>query len=152
MTTVHQPSAVTHNAPCPVCGTYSINPGAQSSALLGVCDVLVIRALETVGKRIVRVDRSRFNRKGTTPWHLCHTLWLPPGVMIDKALEGAWDVIPPLLDVHGCCGITSPQVTQVLDTYVRDLLITGTGHSITDLRYRLEAFLGITVPEAAACP
>ena len=155
MTTTQTPQALKHG-PCPVCGTYSINPGAQSSALLGVCDVLVIRALETVGKRIVRVDRSRYQRLGGRPWHLAHTVWPPNGDMIDKALHDAWNVVPPLLNVHGCCGITAQQVTDVLDAYCRDLLITQTGHDVNELRYRFEAFLGIRVPspttEQAACP
>lgn len=140
------PATVLKHGPCPVCGTYSLNPQAQSSALLGVCDVLVIRALETVGKRIVRVDRSRYQRLGGKPWHLAHTIWQPEASMIDKALLGAWDVVPPLLDVHGCCGITSAQVAGLLDQYCRDLLITQTGHDVTELRYRFEAFLGLVVP------
>lgn len=132
-------------ATCPMCGAKSLPVSYQTSALLAVCDVLVIRALEAVGKRIVRVDRSRFARLGTKPWHLAHTLWQPDKAMTDKALAGAWDVVPAMLDEHGCCGITSHQVTAMLDSYVRDLLITGTGHATTELRYRFEAFLGLSL-------
>lgn len=133
---------------CPVCGAYSGSALAQPPALLAVCDVLVVRALEAVGKRVVRVDRSRFSRMNGRPWHLAHTLWQPDESMTNKALAGAWDVVPAMLDSHGCCGVTSRQVTAMLDAYVRDLLITGTGHSLTDLRYRFEAFLGITLAES----
>lgn len=136
-----------HVTPCPVCGTYAGSPLAQAPALLAVCDVLVVRALELVGKQIVRMERSRFNRMKNRPWHEAHTLWRPRDDMADKALKGAWDVIPAMLDNHGCCGVTSRQVTEMVDGYVRDLLVTGTAHNITDLRYRFENRLGIPLAE-----
>jgi len=136
-----------HVTPCPVCGTYAGSPLAQAPALLAVCDVLVVRALELVGKHIVRLERGRFNRMKGRPWHEAHTLWKPRPDMIEKALKGAWDVIPAMLDNHGCCGVTSRQVAIMVDSYVRDLLITGTAHNITDLRYRFENRLGIPLAE-----
>ena len=132
---------------CPVCGAYSGSTLGQAPALLAVCDVLVVRALEAVGKRIVRAERSRYNRKGTRPWHEAHTIWTPDPSMVNKGLEGSWDVIPAMLDHHGCCGVTSRQVQQMIDSYVRDLLVTGTAHNMTDLRYRFEQFLGIPLEE-----
>ena len=132
-------------APCPVCGAFG-NTLATASPLLAVCDVLVIRALEVAGKRIVRAERSRFRVLGTRPWHVAHTLWRPDPVHVKKSLEHAWDVVPALLDSYGCCGVTSRQVTQCLDAYTGDLLITGTAHSIDELRYRFETVLGIEVP------
>lgn len=139
--------AVETVSPCPVCGAYSGATLAQPSALLAVCDVLVVRALESVGKRIVRVDRSRFSRMNGKPWHLAHTIWQPDESMMNKALHGAWDVVPAMLDSHGCCGVTSRQVTAMMDSYVRDLLITGTTHNLSDLRYRFENRLHVTLPE-----
>jgi hypothetical protein len=106
-----------------------------------------VRALEAVGKRIVRVERSRYSRLGTKPWHFAHTIWKPDVGMVDKGLSGSWDVIPAMLDNHGCCGVTSRQVQQMIDSYVRDLLITGTMHDLSELRYRFEAFLGIPLEE-----
>lgn len=139
-----------HHAPsstgvCPVCGSLNLPIRSQSSALVAVCDLLVVKTLETVGKRIVRVDRSRYARLGDKPWFLAHTLWQPDGSMIDKALAGAWDVVPAMLTEHGCCNVTAKQVVDMLDSYVRDLLITGTGHDVTELKYRFEAILGIPV-------
>ena len=130
---------------CPVCGAYSITQDGRSSALLAVCDVLVIKALETMGKWIVRADRSRFRAKGTRPWHVAHTLWQPDDATVDKALKGAWDVIPALLDSHGCGDVTTRQVTEMLDSYVHDLIITGTAHSLSQLHYRFENELGLPV-------
>lgn len=132
---------------CPMCGQYSGSTLGQAPALLAVCDVLVVRALETVGKRIVRAERSRFNRKGTRPWHEAHTIWSPDDKMVEKGLEGSWDVIPAMLDNHGCCGVTSRQIQEMMDSYVRDLLVTGTAHNITDLRYRFESRLGLSLHE-----
>ena len=133
---------------CPMCGSYGAGHTlASAPALLAVCDVLVVHALGTVGKRIVRVERSRFRRLGSRPWHTAHTIWRPDPVMVDKGLSGSWDVIPALLDNHGCCGVTSRQVTEMVDRYVRDLLVTGTEHSITELRYRFETYLGVPLAE-----
>ena len=130
---------------CPVCGAYSVNPEGQSSALLAVCDVLVLKALETMGKWIVRADRSRFRALGTRPYYLAHTLWQPTDETVTKALRSAWDVVPALLDGHGCCDVTSIQVTAMLDSYVHDLVITGTPHRLRELAYRFTDRLGLPV-------
>lgn len=132
---------------CPMCGAYSGTTLAQAPALLAVCDVLVVRALESVGKQIVRAERPRHRMMGTRPWHLAHTLWRPEEPMVMRGLKGSWDVIPAMLDNHGCCGVTSRQVQEMLDRYVQDLLVTGTAHNLTDLRYRMEAFLGVALAE-----
>lgn len=134
-------------AACPVCGAYGGVTLSQAPALLAVCDVLVVRGLEAVGKRLVRAERSRFSRMGTRPWHEAHTLWRPDAAMLDKGLAGSWDVIPALLDSHGCCGVTTRQVTDMVDSYVRDLLITGTRHDLSELRYRMETVLGVPLGE-----
>ena len=128
-----------------MCGAYSIQQETQTSALLAVCDVLTVKALETMGKWIVRADRSRFRTLGTRPWYVAHTLWQPDDVVVTKALRGAWDVIPPLLDQYGCCGVSPLQVTEMLDLYVHDLCITGTEHTLGDLKYRFEDRLGLPV-------
>lgn len=131
-------------AACPCCGTFSVL--AQPPALLAVCDVLVVRALEAVGKRIIRADRARFNQRRGRPWHEAHTIWTPDTGMIDKGLAGSWDVIPALLDNYGCCGVTSAQVQNMIDSYVRDLLVTSTPHRLDELRYRFDEFLGVSLP------
>lgn len=136
-----------HAVPCPMCGAYGGTTLAQAPALLAVCDVLVVRALEAVGKRMVRVERSRFSQMAGRPWHEAHLLWRADESTIGKVLTGSWDVIPAMLDNHGCCGVTSGQVTRMVDQYVRDLLVTGTAHNLTDLRYRFESYLGISLAE-----
>lgn len=133
---------------CPVCGAYSLAPEGEMSALLAVCDVLVLKALEKMGNYIVRAERSRYRALGTRPHYVAHTMWPVPDETVDKALKGAWEVVPALLDVHGCCDVTSIQVTTMLDKYVHDLAITGTAHSLTGeggLMYRFKSQLGLPV-------
>lgn len=132
---------------CPVCGAYSGAALARPPALLAVCDVLVVRALETVGKHIVRSERSRFSQMQGRPWHTAHLMWRPEESRVTKALHGAWDVVPAMLDNHGCCGVTTLEVTKMLDEYVRELLYTGQPHQLTILRGRFEERLGLTVAE-----
>lgn len=139
---------------CAMCGSYSGTGLASTPALLAVCDVLVVRALEAVGRRIVRAgDRStrgsRFRTMGTRPWHEAHTLWAPDQDMVEKGLQGCWDVLPALLDNHAVGGATTAQVRSAVDDYVRDLLGSSTAHDVNLLRYRLEARLGVAMASAA---
>lgn len=103
-----------------------------------VCDVLVLKALETMGKWIVRSDRSRFRTLGDQPWFVAHTIWQADDQIVDKALRGAWDLVPVVLDTHACCDVAPQRIAQYLDQYVHDLVITGTPHTLSELRYRLE--------------
>lgn len=139
----------TQATPCPCCGSYVESTLGVASPLLAVCDVLVVRALEAVGKRVVRAPKSRGRHAqlGNRPWHEAHTIWQPDEHLVVKTLANAWDVVPALIDTHGCCGATSRQVTRMLDQYVRDLLITGTSHDVDELRYRFETRLGIPTLE-----
>lgn len=130
---------------CPVCGAYSLTQEGQSSALLAVCDVLVLKALEKIGQRIIRADRSRFLRLADTPLHGAHTIWPSDDDTADKVLRGAWDVVPALLDGHGFGGPSSAEITGMLDAYVHDLVITGHRHTMAELAYRFTECLGIPV-------
>lgn len=133
--------------PCPLCGSFVGQTLSQAPTLLAVCDVLVVKALEKVGKMLARNsgNRSRARVATSVPWHRVHTVIKPQPRDIDKGLYGAWDVIPAMLDTHGCCGVTSRQVERMVDSYVRDLLVTGTAHSFEELRYRFNRFLGVPV-------
>lgn len=65
----------------------------DATALVAVVDVLVVKALEAVGKRIVRQDRARFNQLKGRPFHEAHVLWPTDIVTVGKATKGAWDVV-----------------------------------------------------------
>lgn len=131
---------------CPVCGAYSLAPDASVSSLLAVCDVLVVKALEKVGRYIMRVGgRPRQMHMRGRAMHTAHTYWPADDETVSKMLRGAWDVVPAMFDAYGCCGVTSLQVQGMLDEYVHDLVITGTEHNVGDLQYRFETRLGLPV-------
>lgn len=133
---------------CPVCGAYSLAPDRSMSALLAVCDVLVVRALEKIGAFIVRVEgRAAYTYMRNRPLHTAHTHWPTTDDVVTKKLEHAWDVVPAMFDAYGCCGVTSIQVQAMLDEYVHDLVITGTPHDRDELLYRFHARLGLPVYE-----
>lgn len=136
--------------PCPCCGALSLAPDAETVTLVAVCDVLVVKALEKVGNFIRRQPRGTVGRDlRTTPRHLVHTIEQATDEQTARALNGAWDVVPALIDQHGCCGVTSLQVTSMLDDYVHDLVLTGTPHATSELEYRFRSRLGLPVGEHA---
>lgn len=108
--------------------------------LAAAADALVLRALELIGKRLVRVDRSRFSRMGDLAFFEAHLLWQPDSEMLDKALAGAWDVLPRLIQDHAHPDVNPQEVRLTLDRYVRDLIRTKREHTSDELRYRLGAF------------
>ena len=105
----------------------------DATALVAVVDVLVVKALEAVGKRIVRQDRARFNALKGRPFHEAHVLWPTDIVTVGKATKGAWDVVPALLDNHGCPGVDSGRVVTLLDAYVSQLATHGAPHTLARL-------------------
>lgn len=113
----------------------------DATALVAVVDVLVVKALEAVGKRIVRADRARFNALKGRPFHEAHVLWPTDIITVSKATKGAWDVVPALLDNHGCPGVESGRVVTLLDAYVSQVATHGVPHRldrlVTSLRYVL---------------
>ncbi len=134
--------------PCPCCGAYSLAPDADRQTLVAVCDVLVVKALERVGAFIIRGERARYQAAKGRPLHTIHTIWQASDEITDRALRGAWDVVPAVIDSHGCCGVTSLQVRTMLDDYVHDLVLTGTEHTVEGeggLEYRFATRLGMTV-------
>lgn len=137
-------------SPCPACGAYSLAPVAEATTLLAVCDVLVVKVLEVLGRRIVRSPRSRFQEIEATgvPWHRAHMLWMPDDELVELVLRGAWDVVPALLTAHGSCGLPPEAVARELDSYVHDLAVSGTPHTFEQLAERLEHRLGLARPHA----
>jgi len=49
------------------------------------------------------------------------------------ATKGAWDVVPALLDNHGCPGVDSGRVVTLLDAYVSQLATHGAPHTLARL-------------------
>lgn len=122
---------------CSECGCH------RTETLLALCDVLVIKALETIGKRIVRADRSRFKKLGDAEFWEAHTIWQADDFEVNKALKHAWDAIPLLLDTYTFPTVSATRLGAMLDSYVHDLVITGTPHFQNELEYRMSVHLGI---------
>jgi len=141
-------------SPCPCCGAYSLLPDVQTVTLVAVCDVLVLKALERVGTFILRGSRQRYDIVRSRPLSVIHTIWQADDEQTAKALRGAWDVVPALLDIHGeCCDVTAIQVTEMLDGYVHDLVLTGTPHTLHGeggLEYRFATRLGLPIQAQSA--
>lgn len=108
-------------------------------ALAAACDMAVLRALELVGNRVVRAERSRFGsmHRSGRPTAEAHTVWRPEPAQIDAALSGAWSVLPRLTSDHGCCSLKEPALAQILDAYVRELVSAQQPHSFESLERRL---------------
>lgn len=115
-------------------------PTTAQPGLLGAADVLVVRALELVGKRIVRVERSRYRALGGRPFHEAHTVWQPDSEMLTKSLAGAWAQVPQVVRDHARDEVDPAQVALALDRYVRDLVRARRDHSVADLAYVMRAF------------
>lgn len=133
-------------SPCPCCGAYSLAPDHDTTTLVAVCDVLVVKALERVGAFIIRGDRSRYHSVKGVPLYVIHTMWQADDDQTERALKGAWDVVPAIVDHHGCCGVQGEDVVRVLDDYVHDLVLTGTEHTVAGeggLIYRFDTRLAI---------
>lgn len=142
------------SAASPASATTRRNPDARltahgqdvdATALVAVVDVLVVKALEAVGKRIVRADRARFNALKGRPFHEAHILWPTDIITVRKATRGAWDVVPALLDNHGCPGVESGRVMTLLDAYVTQVATHGVPHRLD----RLVTALCYVLPENA---
>ena len=143
-TTDHSPVA-----PCPACGAWSVPATADRAALLDVCDVLVLKALDSLGRKIVRQPRSRFKEFDGRPWHVAHTQWSPDVKDVDRTLDSAWDVLPALLTPRraDALGVSVEVLTKCLDEYVRLLLSARLEHALRSLRYWLVAKVGLPLPE-----
>lgn len=150
MTTTSPSSGTSPVAPCPACGAWSLPALAERSALLDVCDVLVIKALDALGRKIVRQPRSRFKEFGGRPWHLAHTVWRPDPKDVDRTLDTAWDVLPALLSTRRAeaLGVSVEVLTHCLDEYIRLLLERSLEHDVVSLRYWLMAKVDLRLPEA----
>ena len=115
--------ALSPRRPAPPAWSYGPAP------LVTACDVLVLKALEAVGKRLVRSDRARYRVLGTRPFHEAHCLWEAPDDLVSKALRSAWDVVPSM-----CMHVPDiPNLTSVLDMYVKAVIATQKPHDVNDL-------------------
>ena len=126
--------------------TPSPKPDLQSDlkALTAACDMVVLRALELIGKRVARDGRARYGamQRSGREWHEAHTIWRPDAAHVDAGLAGAWAILPRLASEHGCCGLVDPDLAALLDSYVRELVASGRPHECDELKRRLQDAVG----------
>lgn len=144
-------TATSPTTACPCCGAYALPAIAERSALLAVCDVLTMKALSDVGKRICRSDRTgtRFRLMVGKPWAIAHITWVPNDKELEPLLT-AWDVIPAVMGRHGAApalGVTADQVTASMDDYVTMLIRAQEPHDLDYLRDWMKQSLGLALPD-----
>lgn len=112
----------------------------QKDVLLAVCDAIVTKNLETLGKRIIREDRSRYaeRRHRALDLHVVHTQWCLSPQSVDRALTDAWETVPFLLSAYGADDDLIQRITPILDTYTRELLNFRIPHTSENLARRFE--------------
>lgn len=116
---------------------HRIDPG---DVLLPVVDVLTLQALERVGRWVIRHDRSRPKLWRGRPLHQAYLEWPVTDEVINKALRNAWDIIPAITarwEDFAC--LDDELLMNTLDTYVHDLIVTRTPHTVALLRLALDA-------------
>src|SRR3546814_20608498 len=91
MTITSPPGATSPVAPCPACGAWYLPALAERSALLDVCDVLVLKAPDSLGRQIIRQPRSRFTQFGGRPWPVAPTHSRPDVEAGERPTAPAWD-------------------------------------------------------------
>lgn len=107
-----------------------------------VCDALTMQALQRVGRWIIRHERPRPKLWAGTgrPLHEAYLRWPVDDAVIGKALRGAWDIVPMLLarwDDFAC--LDEEELMNSLDSYVHDVVVTQTPHTVAELRRRIDS-------------
>ena len=131
--------------PCPACGAYALDPGVRSTVLFEVANVLVLQALTSLGRRIVRAERGRFTMASDAPRYLMHTVWVPDANLVTGALGGAWEIVPAVLAAE-VLDLPASSVVAALDDYTRGLALSGRAHDRADLAAVFADVLGLPVP------
>jgi len=103
----------------------------HAQVLVAACDMLVLRALELIGKRIVRDERSRYQtlQSSGRAWFEAYTIWTPEPAQVDAALATAWANCDRIVAFYGYWDYTETSLRTALDGYVRDLVQFGQPHN-----------------------
>ncbi len=99
--------------------------------LAAACEVLVFRALERAGNRL----KNAHPRTDVTAMAV-HTVYMTLAGDADHLLDGAWECAPDILSEYS---VHVPEVTQVLDFYVRGLISQKRKHNRKTLARLLAA-------------
>lgn len=118
------------------------HPVDPEDILLPVCDALTLEALRRVGQWILRHDRSRPKLwRGRPSWEAYQNpVWPVDDEVIGKALRHAWSLIPVMLSRwEDLACLDDEALMNTLDSYVHDLVVTRTPHTVEQLRLRIDS-------------
>lgn len=133
---------------CPLCGATEIAPvPAELSTLLSVSDVLVLNALENLGRRIVREHRGRFSELRDRPFHIAHTVWKPTPILMARIIDKAWDIIPALLSLRGRNASEVQKIKKLLTEYILELSANQEPHTLDKLALKFSKEFGLELRE-----
>lgn len=113
-----------------------IPTGEPEPLIAGVCELIVLRALELAGKRIPSRRGGRSLRacyRNVPPWEI-HTIFPARSDELDKLLENAW-TLPLSIGVPA-------SLIEALNEHVRVLLVAGLPFNRADLRLSLSRVSG----------
>jgi hypothetical protein len=106
-------------------------PCVLDDGFLAACEALVLRALETAGKRIL--GRSRYQHRDLAAWEY-HTVAPQPAGSVPRLLHGVFAAAPT---VAGRLGVDAEALSGALTRYVGERLVTGSHHDPADLHEHL---------------
>ena len=122
---------------CHGCG----NP--TDAPLVVGCFLSVLRVLEVLGKRIVRVPRSRYAVLAGRPFETAHTIWPAEHRDVVAALDGSFDHLGPLLDLFAPDVVESPvEVAQHMERLVWEVVAERRLPTLPDVRVKLRPLVG----------
>lgn len=115
---------------------------AQTAALEVGADILVRRAMELAGKRLLTRQALAKGNCQMIPAHLLHTqLKVLDNTHATALLSGAFEYVPAIADR---AAVDPAALTTLLDIYCRELLLRGVAHDPEALRMWLSMGMGLT--------
>lgn len=116
--------------------------GTPAQAALEVgSDIVVRRAMELAGKRLLTRTARVEPKCQATPAHLLHThLKVLNDAHATNLLAGAFDYVPAIAERAGA---NPSRLTTLLDIYCRELLLRGVAHDAEALRMWLSMGMGL---------
>lgn len=130
----HRPASVRLGQDLPRCSECG---QTHAEPLVAASHLLVMRALEVLGKRIVQRPRSRWDELGYRPVVIAHTIWPARQRDVEDVLLDAWNHVPALVMVYAPQVPSAIEVVNALDRTTREAVAEQRCVSVTDVRVAL---------------
>ena len=108
----------------------------MNPSIVAAMDAYMYKVLETMGKRITRVDRSRFTALGDRPFWTAHVHWPMTVEEASKALTGSWRSLDQIVPQYVSTDVE--EVRRLMHLYTLTLLINGLEHNLERLDRALQ--------------